>query len=80
MYKIDNDVTMPEIRRTLNSYPHRDMLVGQSFAVPVAAGAKLRTRTMQIAKSLVQMGTPMKFVTRTVVEDGHKMVRCWRTE
>jgi hypothetical protein len=80
MYKIDNDVTMPEIRRTVAVYPHRDMLVGQSFAVPVKAGAALRARTMQIAKSSVKTGTPMKFVTRTVVEDGQKMIRCWRTE
>ncbi len=80
MYKIENDVTMPEIHRTVAVYPHWDMLVGQSFAVPVKAGAALRARTMQFTKSSVQTGTPMKFVTRTVVEDGQKKIRCWRTE
>jgi hypothetical protein len=80
MYKIDNDVTMPEIHRTVMVYPHRELAVGQSFAVPFKAGAALRARTIQITKSSAQTGTPMKFATRTVVEDGHKMVRCWRTE
>jgi len=83
MIKIDKDVPVPPpTEGRPRKYPFPDMVVGDSFAVPLAgemhngedrAALKLRSATTQHTR---RYGG--KFTVRTDREAGE--VRCWRVE
>lgn len=72
--KIETDIPMPGNRRVRSSYPLRQLEVGNSFAVQELDGPRVRYAMCQF--SVRNAG--WKFTTRTLVEDGETVVRCWR--
>ena len=66
MIKIDDGVPIPR-----SKYPWREMKVGQSF---FTEDPKVRAAGFEAGKRL-----NLKFVSRTVTENGIKGFRIWRT-
>jgi hypothetical protein len=84
MIKIDKDIPTPRpAEGRPRKYPFPDMVVGDSFAVPLAGKdtlksedlAAVRLRASAIRYTRVHGG---KFTVRTDREAG--VARCWRTE
>ena len=65
---IDKNIPIPK-RRT--KWPFADMEVGDSFFAPGFASDEFSGRTKHYA--------PKKFTVRTVIENGVRGVRVWRT-
>ena len=66
--RVEKGVALP-VERVERKYPHEDMEVGDSFAVPVGARAKVLNANYRAGKRL-----GMKFVARTEGE----VMRVWR--
>lgn len=73
MIKIDKGVPMPETRGKPNTYPIRELEVGDSFFAP----GKIRTG-MTGTMRLIRLETGRTFTTRSVTEDGIAGIRVWR--
>ena len=70
--KIDRNMPIPaQARRSSLKYPFADLDIGESFFVPGRTGAQL--------SGFISWNRPKKFATRTVIENGVKGVRVWRT-
>lgn len=87
-FKLDDAVTMPTIKRGGpggNVYPFDSMNAGQSFFVAATDDrpnpAKSLASTVSSATKRYAEATPIrKFAVRSVVENGVKGARVWRTE
>jgi len=79
MIKMDKGVPIPKRRKS--KYPILDMFVGDSFAVPVPEGRNPRRVQSSINTACNKIKTDgEKFTTRSLVEDGERVIRCWRVE
>lgn len=70
--KVENGFPIPGKNGRRNSWPFRDMEIGQSFSVPVDQSATPR--------SMMNRYGAKKFISRTVIENGGKVCRFWRVE
>lgn len=80
-YAIEKGI--PLLRRPPHntSYPFREMLVGDSFAVPLAEGAegdRLRRRVATAANNFATRNPAWILRTHELVEEGRRVVRVWR--
>ena len=83
MIKVDKGVPIPKYgtARRGSKYPIRDLLVGDSFAVPVPEGrtpSQVQTIVSVTIKRINIDGA--KFTTRSLIENGERVIRCWRVE
>ena len=76
MFKIDVGVPISKITsgRKPTKFPFTDMEVGDSVFVPEAKP------NSSYASAATRNYSPHKFIQRTVIEDGVKGLRIWRTE
>lgn len=83
MYGIEKGIEMPAHTSRRRRYPFTDMEVGDSFFVPLD-GRKAENLASSISGSArsgrAARANGRRYVTRTVVENGVKGVRCWRVE
>ena len=84
---VDSHVPPPFTRGRALAYPFWDMKVGDSFLVEcadeTAALYRLSARIGTAARKFsdrTEFNGSLRFVTRTVREDGKVGVRCWRTK
>lgn len=75
--KIETNIAIPDMKRGRTKYPFGTMNIGESFFSPEE---NARTAALQFARNAAEKGRTLKFVTRTVEEDGNKGFRIWRTE
>lgn len=68
--EIEKGVPIPPIKAAKNTYPYREMQVGDSFFIPGKKSSEVTTHSKSTGH--------MKFTRRTVVENGVKGVRVWR--
>ena len=75
-YKIETSVPVPGHKGTGRkaTYPLLAMNVGESFVVPFNLGGQLRHTAYKHASHHKR-----KYTIRVVIENGVKIVRCWRT-
>jgi len=69
--KVEKNVPMPP---SITRYPFRKMNVGDSFFAPGKTGTDI-SKASQIYKA-----DGLRFTARTVVENGIKGARAWRTK
>ena len=74
-YKIETSVPVPTNKGTGRkaTYPLLAMNVGESFVVPFILGVQLRLFAYKHAAHHKR-----KYTIRAVIENGVKVVRCWR--
>jgi len=68
--EVESGIPIPKGGRR-HSWPFNTMDVGQSFAVPV--------KKAPTPKSMMGRYGDKKFTSRTIVENGTKVCRIWRT-
>lgn len=73
--KIDKGVPLPGARSINGKYPLAKMEVGDSFAVPCAAGNQA---TLRRAVSAWCARHSVKMAARAVMENGERVIRVWR--
>ncbi len=75
---IDDGVPVPQNSRgDFSSYQFDKMKVGQSFAFPPGTESKHIAAALRHGRRKCKNAT---FISRTVEEDGKKVVRVWRSE
>jgi len=79
MYEIENNVPIKSLMN-LKIYPLGDMRVGQSFAAPIQKKPNVRTAIHKFVKQSARVGVHLRFVTRSVIENGEEKIRVWRIE
>lgn len=72
--KVENGIPRPESE--FRRYPHDDMKVGDSFAVPLEGHAR---QNVYSANWRASKRLGYGFMTETRVEDEKMVVRTWRT-
>lgn len=79
MIKVDKDIPIPKYwQRTM--YPFANMKVGDSFFVPNMKKINGSTMSRKVTMAAYVYGWrhEMKFITRTVTEEGIVGIRVWR--
>ena len=81
--KIEKGIAIPPQtpgRRRI--YPFHEMDVGDSFAVSVDAhqSTENKRRVIKACADRLKKTIGMEFECRSVVEDGQRRIRCWRTK
>jgi len=71
--KIEKGIPIPSISRRHNTYPFREMEIGDSFAISEEKEMRLRSIASKFARD-----NGVKFTVQ-VDHDTH-LVRCWRIE
>ena len=70
--KVDKGVPLPKSGKGVPKYPWDDLKVGDSFIIKKCSRVSIAYRN--------GLGNGKKFVSRTVVENGKKVIRVWRVE
>ena len=81
--KIEKGIPVPpQTSGRKRIYPFHEMEVGDSFSVAVDADQNIehRRKGIKACADRLKPTTGMEFMCRLVVEDGQKVIRCWRTK
>lgn len=71
--RIDTDIPVPAYGGRRQSYPWRQMRIGDSISVPIEMASRAA-----IAAASDSRRHGVKYMRRTVIEDGVKVLRIWR--
>lgn len=74
-FAFDTNVPIPPVARRGNKYNFDEMPVEGTFRVPIDDTPKIRAALGNYSRK-----AGVKFVTRTVTEDGVNYLRVWRVE